>query len=366
MPIFPEPTGPQVDPRHVYELDDAFFSSDPYAYFCARIQALTAEVPTVAHDTATGAAFVRLLQLPNDRPLPSVRSVELQRAVDAIGLRHHVAETLIRMWLTALQTRTAERGISVWAALTDQPNQIQQVLERIGAHPDNGNPQVCLDLLFPPAVQAGVSPDSDLARAADLLVAWLAYSERVLTRSDIHLAAAHNKVKHGLAVRPRDDLRLDFFPADPVNDASEVPVSALQDPFPLIDKPSVLYLARPAKAPGGRKEGLELTCLRVDTPVVLAEAFMMATVHAAVFHTAALRYQGHRGDAIGIPAFPTLPLGPSPEHLLGEAVTGLRAPVTYCPDGLPTDRQSGVAFNNFAFQPVKVTGPGRTVRVVEG
>lgn len=366
MPIFPEPTGPQVDPRHVSELDDAFFSSDPYAYFCARIQALTAEVPAVAYDTAIGAALVRLLQLPGDCPPPDARSVELQRAVDAVGLRQHVAETLVRMWLTALQTRTAGRSRSVWATLTDQPTQIQQVLDLINTHPDNSDPQVYLDLLYPPSIQIGLVPGSELARAANLLVDWLAYSERLLTRADLHLAAAHNKVKHGLAVRPRDDLRLDFFLNDPANGASEVPVSALQDPIPVIDKPSVLYLARPPRSPGGGKEGLELTCLRVDTPVVLAETFMLATVHAAVFHTAALRYLSDSEDVIGIPPFPTLPLGPTPEQLVGQAVTGLRAPVTYRPDGRPSDRQAGIAFNNFEFLPLQVTGSGRTVRVVEG
>lgn len=272
----------------------------------------------------------------------------------------------MRTWLTALQTRNSERAVSVWATLTDQPTQILQVLEQIGNHPDNGDPQVTLDLLYPPRLHHHVVPGSELARAADVLFSWVIHAEALLTRRDVQLAAAHHKVKHGLAVRPRDDLRIDAFLADPANGGSETPLSALRNSLPVIDKPSVLYLSRPPKAAGGPKECLELTCLRVDTPSVLAETYMLATVHAAVFHTAALRYERQGTDAIGIPPFPTLPLGPTPEQLLGKAVTGLRSPVTFRPDGSPSDRRAGVAFGNFTFVPMEMTGPGRTVQVVEG
>ena len=63
MLIFPEPTGPQVDPLQVPELDDAFFSSDPFAYFCARIQALSAEPAPQPDDSDTGRALLSLLQI---------------------------------------------------------------------------------------------------------------------------------------------------------------------------------------------------------------------------------------------------------------------------------------------------------------
>lgn len=268
--------------------------------------------------------------------------------------------------MAALDMRSVGVTVSAWATLTDQPTQIQQVLERIGAHPDNSNPLVPLDLLYPPSLHARTVPGSDLARAADLLVEWLMHAEGLLTRTDIQLAAAPNKVKHGLAVRPRNDLRIDAFLNDPSDGGSEAPVSALQSPIPVIDKPSVLYLSRPPRPEGGPKECLELTCLQVDTPVVLAETFMIATVHAAVFHTAAARYQRQRGAVIGIPPFPTLPLGPSPEHLLGNAVTGIRTPVTYRPDGSRSDRDAGMAFNHFVFVPMESTGRGRTVQVVPG
>jgi hypothetical protein len=367
MLLFPEPTGAQVNPEHVPELDDAFFSSDPYAYFCARIEALTAEPADEPYHTETGRAFLRLLQLPAQMARAEGKSAaQLQQAVDAIGLRQHVAETLIRMWLAALDTQSTGVTVSAWATLTDQPTQVQQVLERIGEHPGNSSQQTPLDLLYPPSIHARTVPGSDLARAADLLFEWLVHAERLLTRTDIQLAAAHNKVKHGLAVRPRSDLRIDAFVNDPSDGSSEAPVSALQDPVPVIDKPSVLYLSRAPRSEGGPKECLELTCLQVDTPIVLAETFMIATVHAAVFHTAAARYQSQRDTVIGIPPFPTLPLGPSPERLLGKAVTGIRTPVTYRPDGSRSDRESGMGFNHFEFVPMESTGRGRMAQVVRG
>lgn len=367
MLIFPEPTGVEVDPLHIPELDDAFFSSDPFAYFCARIQALTAAPSVEPFDTDDGRAFLRLLQIPGESArVEGTSAVQLQRSVDAIGLRQHVAETVVRTWLAALETRTSGRTVSVWARLNDQPTQILQVLERIGGHPDNGDPQAVLDLLYPPHFHARVSPGSELDRAANCLISWLVHAEALLTRRDIQLAAAHNKVKHGLAVRPRNDLRIDMFESDPASGGSEAPVSAMQNSIPVIDRPSVLFLSRPPRAEDSPRECLELTLLRVDLPSVLAETYMLATVHAAVFHTAARRYEDQGTDAIGIPPFPTLPLGPTPEQLLGKAVTGLRSPVTFRPDGSPSQRRPGVAFNNFVFVPMETTGRGRSVHVVDG
>lgn len=367
MLIFPEPTGVQVDPLHIPELDDALFSSDPFAYFCSRIQALTAEPSAEPFDTDDGRAFLRLLQIPAESArVEGTSAVQLQRSVDAIGLRQHVAETVVRAWLAALETRTSGRTVSVWASLNDQPTQILQVLERIGGHPDNSDPQVVLDLLYPPHLHARVVPGSDLDEAANLLLSWLAHAEALLTRRDIQLAAAHNKVKHGLAVRPRNDLRIDVFQSDPASGGPAAPVSAMRGSIPLIDRPSVLFLSRPPKTGDSPRECLELTCLRVDLPSVIAETYMLATVHAAVFHTAARRYESQGTNTIGIPPFPTLPLGPTPEQLLGKAVTGLRSPVTFRPDGSRSERRPGVAFNNFVFVPMETPGPGRSVRVVDG
>ena len=91
----------------------------------------------------------------------------------------------MRTWLTALQTRNSERAVSVWATLTDQPTQILQVLEQIGNHPDNGDPQVTLDLLYPPRLHHHVVPGSELARAADVLFSWVIHAEALLTRRDV-------------------------------------------------------------------------------------------------------------------------------------------------------------------------------------
>lgn len=360
--FFPTPTSTSLDPQSVTELDDALFSSDPYAYFCARIESIASDPAPDAYETEVGRAVCAALGRPAEHmPRPPRQSADLQRAMDAISLRHHVAETLVRTWLAVLETHSLQPGItSVWATLSEQPTQIAEVLKRIGENPGNGNPQVHLKLVAPPEHHdLARSEEASYARALEVLGTWLGHAEFLLTRNDIHLAASANKVKHGLAVRARDDLRLDFIAAERVHgDVSALPKSVLEDSVPIIDRPSVLYLARPPRR-GNGKEALELTCLRLDTPTILAEAFMLATTHGAIFHTAALRHEQYRGVEIGIPPYPTLPTGPTNDKLVGNAVTGLRAPVTRRPDGQPSDRRPGLGFNDGTFLPLASIGPRR-------
>lgn len=367
--FFPTPTSTRLDPQSVTELDDALFSSDPYAYFCARIESITSDPAPDAYETEIGKAVCAALGRPAEHmPRPPRESSDLQRAMDAIALRHHVAETLVRTWLAVLETHSLQPGTtSVWVTLSEQTTQITDVLKRIDENPGNGNPQVHLKLVAPPEYHhlAGAE-ETGFTQALETLGTWLGHAESLLTRHDIHLAASANKVKHGLAVRARDDLRLDLIEAERVNgDGSTIARTAFEDSIRIIDRPSVLYLARPPKRTHG-KEALELTCLRLDTATILAEAFMLATTHGAIFHTAALRHEQHRGVEIGIPPYPTLPTGPTKEKLVGNAVTGIRAPVTYRPDGQPSDRRPGLGLNDGTFLPLASIGPRRRGVIVDG
>ena len=73
----------------------------------------------------------------------------------------------------------------------------------------------------------------------------------------------------------------------------------------------------------------------------LAEASMMVTTLGAMFHLAAERH--FDGRAAGIPPYPSLPTGPTPDQLLAGTVIGLRQAITNPPDGRPTDRPTGLA-----------------------
>lgn len=185
----------------------------------------------------------------------------------------------------------------------------------------------------------------------------------LLVRNDVDINAAHNKVKHGLAVRARDDLRLTIT-GQPPNLDGTVPLSALRgdDALDVFGSPTLDFLARPPSQ-GKRKQGLEVTTLKLDPATLLAETWLMAVAHAAIFHVAAARH--FAGRDIPFQPFPRLPLGPTPEQLLGEAVVGIRHPVTTPPDGGPLDRKTGVAFRTF-FVPFDVNYDAATTgRVVD-
>lgn len=367
--IFVQPTGREVDTAHVPELDDALFTSDPYSHFLAQIEAITADESSDPYSSSLAGELCKVLHRPAAQmPTASERARGLRRALDALTLRQNLAETVVRMWLATLEASAHPTGTaSVWATLTDEPVQVADCLRQIAEHSGNQDPEMILQLLVPERLISEVQPGSAFAAAVDTMCDWMRHAEALITRSDICLHAAYNKAKHGLAVRARDDVRLEFLAADaiPEGASGRVPLSAFESAIPVIDQPCILYLVRPPKGASGHKECLEMTCLRLDVATTLAECFMLATTHAAIFHSAASRYEAWRGVELGIAPYPRLSSGPTPQQLLGTAVTGLRAAITFRPDGSPSERTPGIGFSNGVFQPISVGAPLPGV-VIEG
>ena len=353
--MFPPPTGPVPNVEQVRELDDSFFASDPFGYFRARIESLIvhAQGAQVDYGTALGDDYRRRLgaevqHLANT----SADARELQVVVDALSLRQHAAEALIRLWLAVLQTRTAPPGaVSLWATVADGETSMMKVLKAIAKTDGATDPRVVLALLLPHDVVPAFGMNEQLQQAVAVAEEWLVHAEKLLTRADLSFSGAHNKAKHGLAVRARADLRLDAVFEMPPHDEGTLPVSAMDGAIPIFDRPVLEYLLRPPRG-GKGPQGLELVQLRLDAASLLVESTMLATVHAAVFHVAAARHAAWSTTVGTIPPYPTLPLGPTPAQLLGKAVTGMRFPVTDRPDGTPTTRPSGIGFNHGAFVPL--------------
>lgn len=367
--MFPPPTGSVPSAEQARELDDSFFSSDPLGYFHARIESLIAyaQGAVVDYETGLGGDYARRLgRGPNDMEAPSDSARELQVVVDALSLRQHAAESLIRFWLAVLQTRTTTPGtVSVWVTIADDRRSMIDVLREIAKTDGASDPEVVLTLLLPRGLEREFSTNVDLQRAVAVAEEWLVHAEKLLTRQDINASAAHNKAKHGLAIRARADLRLDLMTHLPPSVGGTLPVSAMRDSIPIFDRPVLEYLARPP-AQGKTGAGLELTQLRLDAATLLAETTMLATVHAAAFHVAAARH-AEWSPTVTISPYPTLPLGPSPTQLLGKAVTGLRFPVTDLPDGTPTTRRSGIGFNHGVFVPLDFDGDAHeSVLLIDG
>ena len=368
--MHPPPTGRSPSPEQIRTLDDSFFSSDPHGYFMSRIESLIAHADGTAVDfeAGLGAEFAKRLGWQRNGSLiaASKSATEMQVAIDAMSLRQHVAEAVARLWLALLQTRVAAPGsVSFWETLTKTPANNLQVFEAIRTCDAWNDARVHLELLLPEPFLTQFQTDPQIRQAFDVLHKWLEHTEMLLIRNDIHVAAANNKYKHGLAVRPRDDQRVGFLPADAIPpEGDTIPLTASAREFVIFDRPFVEYLAEAPRDAAG-KNGLELTQLRLDSPVLLVEATMLATLYGCLFHVAAANHATW-SDSVGeIAPYPSLPLGPSPERLLGHAVTGMRSPVTFRPDGTPPTRGHAIGFNDGSSVPLVIDyGGHRKMRFV--
>jgi hypothetical protein len=184
-----------------------------------------------------------------------------------------------------------------------------------------------------------------------LMAEWLLHSMRLLDREDIDINAGHNKLKHGLAIRSRDDLRVTLI-TQPLNPDGTVPLSALTstETIDVIDSVSLDYVSYPRPV-NGRKQGLEVTTLRLNPATILAEAWMMALTYGAMFHVAAAAH--FDGADVQFAPYPAIPAGPRPSQLLKNSIIGFRGPLTTPPDGGQVDRGPGIAFHE-GFMPINV------------
>jgi hypothetical protein len=213
-------------------------------------------------------------------------------------------------------------------------------------------------MVIPDSMRENLNSDERLDSALSVFRDWLQFSSDLMTGHELHLNAAHNKVKHGLAVRARDNLRVSFSHQGPNPDGT-VSLSAFtaENSIDIFDRPVIEVLAAGPKVEGHR-QGLELTQLRVDLPVILAETFMIAWTHGAMFHVAAARHFAGRDlrDHVKPPVFPGLPVGgPHPHHIAAQAPVGMRFPMTTPPGGGGIRRPAGLGFRD-VFIPLHFTG----------
>ena len=208
-----------------------------------------------------------------------------------------------------------------------------------------------LRVVVPPGALEAASRNAEVIDAVNVYVGWLVYAVDLLGPAQVDVQAANNKVKHGLAVRARSDMRVAFASQQP-NDDGSVPLSAFtgDGAIDIFDQPVLESLA-PGPRVDGHRQGLELTQLRLKPAAILAEAFMLAMTHAAMFHVAAAEHFAGRDDleeGLGPPDFPGFPVdGPRPKDIEPEAPLGMRFPLTNPPGGGPVTRQAGIGFRTY-------------------
>ncbi len=377
MGVYPPPLGPVLTSEQARQLDDTFLASDPFEYFRSRIGSLLAwhERAVAPDNEPPGEGTIRAefnAYLQRDAAKGPFKDLDVyaQVATDALSVRHHAAESLLRLACARLVPSEAASVGCLWGEIAGGPQQIVDVIGRLregAASPDAG--ERLFHSVVPPEFREEARSNADVVDAANVYGEWLAYAGRLLSPAEIDFQAAHNKVKHGLAVRARADLKITFTTTPPNEDGS-VPLSALTGAgaIDIFDQPVVELLASPKV--DGHGQGLELTQLRLNPAALLAEAYMLATAHGAMFHVAAIEHFADRADLpdhLAPPTCPDLPVGgPRPADIDSASPLGMRFPLTTPPAGGPGKRLAGIGFREY-FQIIHMSYAERTSRqVVDG
>lgn len=354
--MYPPPQGPTETPEQAQALDDTFLAADPFGYFVSRIGMLHAwalaapdpdEDAKISEDSpGNGRADVLgvISAVMKNEPPPHLPRMVVagQVAVDSFALRHHLAEALLRLFVACVEQteppqETPEPGkpVSIWARMTDDKNfNVNDVVKAAVRAGEELPPDGLAKLVLPPGMHLDESTRPLAQGFLTLCVDWLGHACDLLQPAELDITTAHNKVKHGLVVRGRADLKVTFTTVGP-NEDGGVPLSAF-DPgvsVDIFDRPVLEFLSRP-KIQGQPAQGLEVTQLRLGYRELLCEASMMALVHGALFHVASHRhFKGRlRPDGLRIAPHPGLVSeSPKPNHA-GHQV-GLRFPITTPPGG---------------------------------
>lgn len=363
--MYPPPTGHALSQQRARDLDDAYLTADPHAYFRARISGLLLNFEE-ADGSPGDSASSRLRPLLGElaRTVDDVpdRARELQVAIDAFALRHHAAEALLRLTY-ALVLPVEESSGSLWVDLSLSPTRTRDVIASI-KHGLERNKNVGAAFRRLVLRDDLVGEPAHLASAASTYAEWFDFALDLVQTKRPDLSAAHNKFKHGLGARPIDDVLATFSTVGPGPEGN-IPLHAVtgDSATPLFSGLTLEYLTRGPRK-GGITPAFESTQINLDSPRLLAEAAMIAHTHGAMFHVAAYRHfrQSTPGEGRSLPPYPPLPVGgPLPRHTAAQGLLGVRMPLSTASDGTTPD--SLFFHGDGSWQTFEVTGEIRRGRV---
>lgn len=256
-----------------------------------------------------------------------------QVAIDAFGVRQHLAETLLRFLEARIAIADAEPGSkSLWFALATGPTKTQDVVDAVETGFAREDRHLVSELLLPSRlIAAGPTPAAN--EALRIAVAWIRHAVGLLTRTDLPLSAGNNKTKHGMAVRHVDDVRIDAVSA-PELDPSRIPLGVMEGrtgiSIPVIDRPILKLLsARPTRRGAQYTKEADHVWIQLDVVSLISEATALNHVLRAAFHVAATEHRARTGSPDAVSAHIDLTRLPEPRQVLdGRHIMGLRFPVT--------------------------------------
>lgn len=319
--------GSELTREQMRDLDDELFASNPSAYWRARIDALLADPPAASAVPARVGEIVAaglssdILKFAS----PTADERDLQRRLDAFALRHHIAEALVRL-MHAVSASLTARERCIWASLTVSPTSAKVVVDDLRSRAHSDTDPLPLNRVFLPAADQPIEDHVAGTALEALRVAWswVEHAMTLMVSDGLDVNAGHNKLKHGLAVRGRDDQRVEVTAVAPDADGN-IPLSAFETSLPVVDDIAAVFLTRQTGRANPLAGSWEMTVLNLRPGPILAEALMLNLIYGAVFAVAAERH--FAGRDVPRPQHPGLPLGPKPERI-ARGVDGMRSPLT--------------------------------------
>lgn len=405
--MYESPTGPELSADEARRLDDTYFAADPFGYFTSRINALLLGLeagqsdqdsdPVRATDLVEGedqvgtsaqkrdTEVVKHVAKPDARRSdfdmmvgaaaaiyrsPTAQARKLQSAVDAFAVRHHAAESLLRLTYVLLRRRAGLGSPSVWADVEATPTTMKEVLAGIRAGFGEDDRWITFrDLVYP--VEEVTDPeDEQVTSGITTFAEWFNFSMDLFSpKNRLDLSVAHNKFKHGLGVRVRDDYLVKVSTSGPLANG-DIPLSSVtgSGAVTMFDQTVLQFVARPGRPK--ERMGLEATTLQLNPTALLAQAALIAHAYAAMFCIAShIHFRGRDllEPAVSPAKYPGLLVGgPLPSHITSDkAFVGLRQPLTRRRDG-GEPREAMLFYEDGTSQSMTFTGPPRSGRVVDG
>jgi hypothetical protein len=247
--MYPPPTGRHLSEEQAPELDDTFLASDPFSYFQSRIASLMSWDESAPDENqplpdpepgSIRARFNAYLQRAAAAGPFDKLDVHAQVAADALSVRHHAAEAVVRLACARLAPQPLGGARCLWAEMAASPRQLPDVVDRLNKSGEDAEaPEKMFRAVVPPDERATRRSHEGTVDAVNTYVDWLWYASTILEPGEINLHAAHNKVKHGLAVRTRSDLRMTFTTTRPNADGS-MSANMLNDGVDLYHHPGLV------------------------------------------------------------------------------------------------------------------------------
>jgi hypothetical protein len=287
----------ELSGEQVVRLNNEYFSVDPSEHFECRLWQLLA-MPDFApsnsylevdQSNALETEFRGLLH--EIRFGPDLEDTERRRratVIEAIALRHHVAETVLRLF----KVLSDPACHCPWFHMADDKEQdsLSKLYRRILDQDPAGErlAKEVREVAFPSQVaEARMGPETNVEGFATAIEKWIIHAAWLLSEAGMDMGPAHNQVKHGLGIIPTENLRIDI--VKEVVDPLHPTVEELSNGLPLINSASVQYLQRhrPNK---GYEFGWSVRLENADPALALAEAYMEIITLRVLWRAAKVKY----------------------------------------------------------------------------